>query len=107
MTSQIEIPPSFSQLFRHRSGRLLHPASTVLQRYELCEDLACALVEQAQSLYHNGHSDEAGVLLGLHGAISGPDTGLTHAEASWVVQRLAELLQWKAPLLPAAPTIPD
>ncbi|MFC4623158.1 hypothetical protein ACFO3A_13175 [Comamonas nitrativorans] len=107
MTNQIEIPPSFSQLFRHRSGRLLHPASTVLARYELCEDLACALVEQAQSLYHGGHSDEAGVLLGLHGAISGPDAGLSPSEAHWVVQRLAELLQWKAPLLPAAPATAD
>lgn len=44
-SNQIEVPPSFSQLFRSRSGRLLQPAETVLQRYELCEDLACTLTE--------------------------------------------------------------
>ena len=63
MSNQIEIPPSFSQLFRSPAGRLTAPATTVLQRYELCEDLACALVEQAQSIYHRGHSDEEAVLL--------------------------------------------
>lgn len=101
-SNQIEVPASFSQLFRNASGRLQAPAQTVLARYELCEDLACALTEQAQALYHNGHSDEAGVLLGLHAAISGPASGLNAAEANWVVQRLAELLNWRAPHLPAA-----
>lgn len=100
MSSQIDIPPSFSQLFRSPAGRLTVPATTVLTRYELCEDLACALVEQAQALYHGGHSDEEAVLLGLHTAIGTPEAGLAPAEAQWVILRLAELLQWRAPQLP-------
>ena len=101
MSNQIEIPPSFSQLFRSHAGRLTAPATTVLQRYELCEDLACALVEQAQNIYHRGHSDEEAVLLGLHSAIASPAAGLSPAEGQWVILRLAELLQWRAPQLPA------
>jgi hypothetical protein len=80
---------------------LTAPATTVLERYELCEDLACALVEQAQSIYHRGHSDEEAVLLGLHSAIGSPAAGLSPAEGQWVILRLAELLQWRAPQLPA------
>lgn len=101
-SNQIEVPPSFSQLFRSASGRLQVPTQTVLARYELCEDLANALTAQAHNLYHSGHSDEAGVLLALHSAVSAPDAGLSGAEAGWVVQRLAELLDWRAPQLPAA-----
>lgn len=102
--SQIVIPESFSALFRNRAGRLLTTAHEVAQRYELCEDLACALVEQAQHLYHSGHSDEEAVLQGLHHSINTPQTGLAAAEAVWVTLRLAELLAWRAPqlLLPAA-----
>lgn len=99
-SNQIEVPPSFSQLFRSRSGRLLQPAETVLQRYELCEDLACTLTEQAQQLYQRGHSDEEAVLLGLYHAIAGEGAGLAQAEARWVTLRLAELLRWRSPSLP-------
>ncbi len=99
-SNQIEVPPSFSQLFRSRSGRLLQPAETVLQRYELCEDLACTLTEQAQQLYQRGHSDEEAVLLGLYHAIAGEGAGLAQAEARWVTLRLAELLDWHSPSLP-------
>ena len=37
MSNQIEIPPSFSQLFRSPAGRLTAPVTTVLVRYALCE----------------------------------------------------------------------
>ena len=100
-TSQIQPPESFAALFRSRSGILKTPIAQVVERYELCEDLACHLVEQAQTVYHAGNTSEAGVLLGFYQAISGDGAAVSQAEAGWIIQRLAELLQWQAPQLPA------
>lgn len=99
-TSQIQPPSSFAELFRDRGGRLRTPIAEVVERYELCEDLACHLVEQAQTLYHSGNSSEEGVLLGMYSALASPGSVVSPAEAGWVVQRLAELLEWRAPRLP-------
>ena len=97
--NQLTVAPSFAALYADRSGRLRTPAAEVLARYELCEDLASHLVEQAQILYHREAPSEAGVLLGMHAALR--DGGVLSApEAGWVVQRLAELLEWKCPALP-------
>ena len=100
-TSQIQPPESFANLFRSRAGILRTPIAEVVTRYELCEDLACHLVEQAQTVYHSGNASESGVLLGFHAAITGDGAPVTPKEASWIIQRLAELLEWQAPQLPA------
>ena len=100
-TSQIQPPESFANLFRSRAGILKTPIAEVVARYELCEDLACHLVEQAQMLYHAGNASEEGVLLGIHTAISGDGASVNAKEANWIIQRMAELLEWKAPALPS------
>ena len=100
-TSQIQPPDSFANLFRSRAGLLKTPIVEVVARYELCEDLACHLVEQAQTVYHAGNTSEEGVLLGFYAAISGEGSAVSPAEAGWIIQRLAELLEWKAPQLPS------
>ena len=102
-TSQIQPPPSFAELFRTRSGKLSEPIATVVERYELCEDLACHLTEQAQTLYHSGNSSEEQVLLGMYAGLSETGSVVSAIEAGWITQRLAELLEWKAPQLPRAP----
>ena len=99
-TSQIQPPDSFAALFRSRAGVLKTPIAEVVARYELCEDLACHLVEQAQTLYYSGNSSEEGVLLGFHAGLSDEGSVVSPAEAGWIVQRLAELLEWRAPQLP-------
>ena len=99
-TSQIQPPPSFADLFRTRSGKLSASIGEVVQRYELCEDMATHLSEQAQMIYHSGNSSEEGVLLGIHTAISAEGSALSPAEATWVVLRMAELLTWRSPELP-------
>ena len=99
-TSQIQPPESFANLFRSRAGILKKPIIEVVARYELCEDLACHLVEQAQTVYHSGNASEEGVLLGFYSAISGEGAAVNAKEAGWIIQRLAELLEWKAPALP-------
>ena len=99
--NQILIPPSFIALHSDARQRLLLPVDELRARYELCEDLAQHLVEQAQQLYHGGARSEEGVLLGMHAGLAAEGSVVTEPEAGWIVQRLAELLEWRAPQLPA------
>ncbi len=97
--NQLTVPTSFAALHADRVGRLRMPAAEVYARYELSEDLACGLVEQAQLLYHREAPSEAGVLLGIHAGLCADSALLSQPEAGWVVQRLAELLEWRCPPL--------
>lgn len=99
--NQILVPSSFIALYSDARQRLLAPAGEVRARYELCEDLACHLVEQAQQLYHGGARSEEGVLLGIHAGLAAPGAGVSPQEARWITLRLAELLDWRSPQLPA------
>lgn len=97
-TNQIEPPPSFVALFASPSGhKLLEPMSTVRQRYELCEDLAQALTEQASANLFKSGAGEADVLGKMELALATEESPLSPIEAKWVVTRLAELLDWPAP----------
>ena len=98
-TSQIQPPPSFADLFRTRSGKLSTSIGEVVQRYELCEDLAQMLVEQAQILYHQSAPSEAAILKTMLMGLQSEGAVVTPPEARWVILRLAELLEWKAPEL--------
>lgn len=96
--NQIEVPPSFTALFASPSGyRLLEPMWQVRQRYELCEDLAQMLTEQASTLMFKSGRSQREVLQQMQLALTGPDSVVQPAEAAWVVRRLAELLAWDAP----------
>jgi hypothetical protein len=104
--NQIIVPPSFIALFSDTRGRLQAAQEQVRLRYELCEDLACHLVEQAQTLYHSGSSSEEGVLHGIHTGLATEGSVVSVPEAGWIIQRLAELLEWRAPPLPGLPSPP-
>ena len=96
--NQIEVPPSFTALFTSPSGhRLTEPMAVVRQRYELCEDLAQMLSEQAATALFKSGGSESDVLAGIQGALAGADAGLAPGEASWVVTRLAEIVGWEVP----------
>ncbi len=99
--NQITPPPSFLAVYSDQRGRLRTPVDTVRQRYELCEDLASVLVDQAQTLYHVQAPSEPAILLGLHAGLCSAESGLAPGEATWVATRLAELLGWPCPQLPA------
>ena len=43
----------------------------------------------------------AGVLLGIHAGLCSAESGLAPGEATWITTRLAELLGWPCPQLPA------
>ena len=101
--SQIYIPPSFVAIYSDARGRLQTTLDELAARYELCEDLANHLVEQAQLLYHGaGAPSEGDILLGIHAGLAAPEAGFPDGQADWIVLRLAELLGWRAPALPGA-----
>ncbi|MGE0331092.1 MAG: hypothetical protein AB7P37_10385 [Ramlibacter sp.] len=95
--NQIEVPASFCALFATPAGRLTEPVSMVRQRYELCEDLAQMLVEQAATLQFKTGRPEAQVLQTIEDGLTGGDAGVSAQESLWVGKRLAELLDWKIP----------
>lgn len=96
-TSQLLIPESFQALYldplRHRP-RI--DRQQIAARYELCEDLAQVLTEPALARLHGLGITEADVLERTLAGLRGPDTPVAPGEARWVVQRLAELLNWPA-----------
>lgn len=99
--NQIHVPPSFIAVYSDARGRPRERADVVRQRYELCEDLANHLVEQAQTLYHVQAPSESDILLRIHAGLCSQGAGIAADEATWVVLRLAELLQWPCPRLDA------
>ncbi|MDA8456217.1 hypothetical protein M4R22_15725 [Acidovorax sp. GBBC 3334] len=101
--NQIHVPPSFIAVHSDARSRLTRPAAEVRERYELCEDLANHLVEQAQTLYHVQAPSESDILLRIYAGLCAPGSGVEPPEARWTVLRLAELLNWRSPELPPAP----
>jgi hypothetical protein len=96
--NQIEVPPSFTALFTAPSGyKLTQPMSFVRERYEMCEDLAQALTEQAATQLFKSGRTEGEVLAGIRAALSVEGSPVAADEALWVARRLAELLGWEMP----------
>lgn len=101
--SQIHVPPSFVAVHSDpRRQRLSISAAELFQRYELCEDLAQALVDTASTQSHGGTVSDEAVLARCHAGLLQEGSGLAAAEAGWVTQRLAELLGWQIPDLSAS-----
>lgn len=95
--NQIIVPPSFLAIYSDARGRLMETQARVRMRYELCEDLAQHLSEQARTLHHDLGLSEDLVLERMHEGLSAVASTLHAAEADWVVRRLAELAGWQAP----------
>lgn len=93
--NQIVIPPSFIALFVV-PGRT-KPSATreqIYERYDLCEDLANLLTEQATNKLWELGITEADVLERIGQGLDDDTIGLTEGEAGWVILRLAEILGW-------------
>ena len=93
-SNQIEVPQSFCAVFASPAGRLTEPIAVVRQRYELCEDLAQMLVDQAATLQFKTGRSEAEVLQTIKAGLTGEDAVVSGDEASWVARRMGELLGW-------------
>lgn len=92
--NQIEVPPSFIALFLSRSGNLTITHAALLLRYEQCEDMAHSLVEHAQLLAAGETFAEQAILQRCLDGLRVDQASFSEAEATWVVRRLAELLEW-------------
>ncbi len=93
--NQIIIPPSFIAIFVE-PGRIKPSASKehIHERYDLCEDMANLLTEQASNKLWELGITESDVLLRIGNGLAETDIGLSQPEADWVVKRLAEILGW-------------
>lgn len=100
---QIDIPPSFYAVYSDARQRLRVSIDTVRRRYDVCEDLANMLVQQAQLLHHVEVPSENEILLRIHAGLRSAESGVSPEEAVWVVQRLAELLNWPWPGMSSPP----
>ena len=96
--NQILIPPSFAALYvpvgkiKPSIGR-----DEMAARYELCEDLAQLLTEQAANQqFQLGITEDLALERCLQGLLTTPDV-VSELEARWVICRLAELLRWPLP----------
>jgi hypothetical protein len=100
--NQTIIPPSFIALFVE-PGRT-KPSATrehIYARYDLCEDLANLLTEQATNKLWELGITETDVLERIHQGLGNVDIGLSAAEAQWVILRLAEILGWQEMIPPS------
>ena len=101
---QIHLPESFVALYvpagkvKPTLGR-----DDLLQRYELCEDLANLLTEKAANMQFTLGITEELVLAQCEAGLLTEPAVVTPGEARWVVCRLAELLQWPMDQLLQAP----
>jgi hypothetical protein len=95
--SQLIVPPSFLALYLRQPGnKLTAPREHVLQRYELCEDMAQMLVDTTRDKLFSLGVDEQSVLQRTYDGLQDSDA-LVLDEPLWVVRRLAELQAWELP----------
>jgi hypothetical protein len=92
---QVHLPESFVAIYVP-IGKLKPTLSReqLLQRYELCEDMAHLLTERAADLQFQLGITEAMALDQCENGLLAEPAVVSPAEARWVVCRLAELLQW-------------
>ena len=94
--NQIAPPQSFMAMYvKPGQTRPNAPQEVVLARYEQCEDMACILAEQAQTLAFKDTLCESDVLERCHRGLRTDGTDFSEQEAAWVICRMAELLGWE------------
>ena len=98
LDNQIEPPQSFMAMYltpgRDRPNA---PQAVILARYELCEDMATALIEQAPTIAFDKNYTEDEVLARCHQGLLAGEMAFSPREAAWVILRLAERLGWDSP----------
>ncbi|MBU6272803.1 MAG: ATPase with chaperone activity [Betaproteobacteria bacterium] len=91
-SQSMPVPGSFLALYEHARHGPRVPMREIIERHEFCEDLAGMMREPARALLHEMGITESDVLERCHRGLLDPGSGLSRAEADWVVRRLAELL---------------
>lgn len=94
-SNQRHVPDAFIQL-HVAPGRIKPslPWAELLERHELCEDLAQMLGETARAQLHDLGITEGDVLARIRSGLPDTGLGLTDGEMDWLIGRLAETLGW-------------
>jgi hypothetical protein len=100
--SQLQVPPSFVALYTERQ-RLTVTREALLERFDLCEDLANHLVDFAKSVHYQQGVSEDEVLARCRRGLLAEPSDVSPAEAQWIAYRLAEILGWQADVEDAGP----
>lgn len=100
--NQTYVAPSFQALYRDARQRWTLPPREVAARHELCEDLAQHLTTHCQNVHVEVGAETDEVLARCLQGLLTAESGVSEAEATWVVTRLAELLNWPHPGLPGS-----
>lgn len=96
--NQLSVPESFVALYiAPGQYKPSLDKTSLFERFEFCDDLANALTEHARNELFDSGAAEQDVLERCRDGLLSDDSGVSAAEAHWVVGHLAELLQW-APL---------
>ncbi len=105
---QVHLPESFVAIYVP-PGKFKPTLSReqMLQRYELCEDMAQLLTSRAADLQFQLGITEAMALDQCEQGLLAEPAVVSPAEARWVVCRLAELLQWPMAQLLTRPLTHD
>ena len=102
-SNQQFIPSSFTDLFKDPSrpyAKASEPFEVILERYDLCEDMAQMLFQPALNMMGSTNIVESDVIeRTFKGLLVNPEI-VNAAEAQWIVQRLCELLNWPMQELP-------
>ena len=98
--NQSFVPESFVALYvKPGQYKTSLPKAEVMQRYDLCEDLANMLQDPISAQqFQLGITEDDALKTCWQGLLVQPDL-VQPAEAFWVVCRLAELLSWPMPAL--------
>jgi hypothetical protein len=99
-SQQIFIPQSFTELFKdplRPHAKLSEPFSHISARYDLCEDMAQMVCQTALNMMGSLNITEQDVIERILQGLSLDESVVTSPEARWVVQRMAELLNWDIP----------
>ncbi len=97
------IPNSFIDLFKdplRPYAKASEPFEVILERYDLCEDMAQMLYQPALNMMGSMNITESDVIERTFKGLLVNQEIVKTQEAQWIVQRLCELLEWQIKELP-------
>lgn len=96
--NQLVLPRSFIELFMpHGAIKPIEPRHVIAERYDLCEDMAQMLSEDAGERLSTLPVTQTDVLERMHRGLLADTSPVSPAEARWIVYRVAELRGWPMP----------
>lgn len=105
--NQTFVSDGFLALYSQR-GRPTRERAEIEARYEFCEDLAGQVATLCQTVQFNADLSESAALRTCFDGLAQPPRSVDDAEATWVICRVCELLEWQLPawLVALAPRPP-